>query len=297
MMGPRPSTPPSGGERLDCPYSCGWDVVHACDYRCPYCFFLPSWTTHAAQTNGRHLGCSREDWLAFWDRCFEQLGPFRIEIAGGEPFCHPDLVFLVREISRRHRILLVTNLSVDTREILAEFDPARVAFSVSFHPSHARGEELLAKLRGLQQAGFETAASIVAYPPHFSRLAGWLAAFADAGLRCGLNPFQGSFAGREYPQAYTAEESAFLRRGSPPDAMSLRLRQERPRGRLCSAGSRYFRLWPDGSIHRCCAATELGLPPLGHIRDRVVPVTAAAAPCPADRCFAPNELACLLEAR
>ncbi|MBI3552430.1 MAG: radical SAM protein [Elusimicrobia bacterium] len=277
-------------------FSCGWDIVHACDYRCPYCFFIPSWTTHAEETNGRHLSCSKEDWLGFWDRCFDQLGAFRIELAGGEPFQHPDIFPLVREISRRHAIHIVTNLSIDARKISAEFDPARVSLSVSFHPSHARVEELLPKLRGLKRAGFELTTSIVAFPAHFGGLARWIAAIKGEGARCYLNPFQGRFAGRDYPRSYTQEESSFLRANTFSESIDIRMRRERPRGRLCAAGWRYFRIWPDGTIHRCCATTELGLKPLGHIRDRVVPVLPDASPCPADRCFAPNELAMLIDA-
>ena len=40
---------------LESVYSCGWDVVHACNYRCPYCFFLPSWAVDQAAMDQRHL--------------------------------------------------------------------------------------------------------------------------------------------------------------------------------------------------------------------------------------------------
>ncbi|HAZ08914.1 MAG TPA: hypothetical protein DCZ01_10425 [Elusimicrobia bacterium] len=276
-------------------YSCGWDLVHVCNYRCPYCFFLPSWAVNEAEMSRRHLSCSREDWLDFWRRCFDQLGSFRIEIAGGEPFSHPDLLPLVREISRRHTIRLVTNLSVDVREILTELDPARVAFSVSFHPSQARFEKLLEKLRLLKQAKFEVVVSIVAYPPYLRGLEGWMAVLEREGLRCFLNPFQGSFEDREYPLSYTVEDSLVLRQNTFPEEPEIRMRQASPRGLLCAAGSSYFRIWPDGAIHRCCAATELGLRPLGHIHDRIIPVSPEAAACPADRCFAPNEVSCLIK--
>ena len=141
---------------------------------------------------------------------------------------------------------------------------------------------------------FRVSASIVAYPPHFPALAGWLDAFRGEGLRCHLNPFQGVCADREYPRSYTEEESSFLRRHCFPDALGLRLGERRPFGRLCRAGWKYFRIWPDGVIHRCCAATELGQPPLGHIRDTDLPMASAPAPCLAQRCFAPNEVICLV---
>ncbi|OGR56452.1 MAG: hypothetical protein A2X36_04030 [Elusimicrobia bacterium GWA2_69_24] len=278
------------GKRMDGPYSAGWDIIHSCDYRCPYCFFIPSWTTDAEATNARHLVVSKEEWLRFWDLCYKAAGSFQIEIAGGEPFRHPDLVPIVQGIARRHSVRIVTNLSVAPALILDHLDPKTVCFSVSFHPQFASAEVLAEKLRRLAVAGFPTAASIVAYPPYFPELAGWLGILESAGVRCYLNPFQGVWEGARYPQSYTMGEVELLRRHAFAAEPAVRLAERSPRGRLCAAGRRYFRIWPDGTIYRCCAATELGLKPLGHVRDGKVPLSAADAPCPAERCFAPNEV-------
>ncbi len=271
------------------PLSCGWDIIHACNYRCPYCFFLPSWAAHPDENNRRHLACSREEWLGFWERCHEQAGAFQIEVAGGEPCCHPDLIPLLRGVSRRHRLRVVTNLSLDVETVIGVLDPAAVSWSVSFHPTQTSLEALLPKLRRLAAAGFATTASIVAYPESFGALEGWRARIAAAGIPCFLNPFQGTWNGRRYPQSYTPAEADVLGRTALSEAADLRMGRRSPRGLPCAAGRRYLRLWPDGSIYRCCAATELGLGPVGHIRDEKIPLSAVDEPCPAQRCFAPNE--------
>ena len=275
-------------------YSCGWDIIHACNYRCPYCFFLPSWETHGPETNQRHLECAPADWLRFWERSFQKYGRFYIEIAGGEPFCYPEFILLIQRISAWHRIRIVTNLSTPVEEILRLWDPRAVALSASFHPHHAERGEFIAKLKRLKERGFGAMASVVAYPPVFETLPEIKRTFEAEGISCFLNPFQGVYEGRPYPQAYSPEQSSYLRAEAAAEALEYRMRAESPRGRLCAAGRTYFRVWPNGLIYRCCPATEIGEKPMGHIKDPDFQLLAEPAPCPADRCFAPNEIKLLL---
>lgn len=274
---------------MSLPLTCGWDITHACNYRCPYCFFIPSWAADPEGNNNRHLACSPREWLRFWERCREQAGRFQIEVAGGEPCCHPDLITLLRGASRWHGLRVVTNLSLGVESFIGELDPRDVSWSVSIHPTQAELDGLIAKLQRLAAAGFRVTSSLVAYPDFFDRLEGWRERVAEAGIECFLNPFQGVWRGRSYPQSYSDEEAVLLDRTALREACDLRMGRTSPRGRPCAAGRRHLRIWPDGAIYRCCAATELGLGPLGHIRDERIPLAEHDMPCLSERCFAPNE--------
>lgn len=276
-------------------YACGWDVIHACNYRCPYCFFIPSWAQAPEENNRRHLACSRADWLGFWERMHSKYGRFQVEIAGGEPFLYPDFIPMISEIGRQHDVRIVTNLSVEVEDFLGRFDPRGVAFAASFHPHHASQEVFRRKLRCLREAGFSTMASVVAYPEFFGDLSGILEAFRADGIEVYLNPYQGIFRDRAYPQAYTREQKAWLHGYSPSPSREFLMRTASPRGRRCAAGQRYFRLWPDGTAYRCCPATEIGERPLGHIKAPDFSLRPESAPCPAEKCSAPNEIVHLIE--
>lgn len=273
-------------------YSCGWDLTHSCNYRCTYCFFIPSWTHDAERTNTRHEVCSPQDWIAFWERLKARYGEFYVEVAGGEPFSHPRAAELLSAVSGLHRLRVVTNLSAPVT-VLERFDPGRLSYSASYHPQLADEAVFLAKLERLKDAGFEVMASVVAHPSVFAQLQGLCERFSRRGVELYINPFQGSFAGRGYPDAYTSAERDWLCRHTDELARHYRLRDESPFGRACAAGRRYFRLWPDGTIHRCCPVTEMGLAPLGRITDSDFRLDEEDAPCPARVCFAPNEIVLL----
>jgi hypothetical protein len=182
------------------------------------------------------------------------------------------------------------------KPVVESWDPRRAALSASFHPHFSKEEEFLGKLGALRAAGFEVMASVVAYPEYFDRLPSLMKRFEAAGHPLYLNPFQGDYQGRTYPQGYEAAQSAFLHANAAASELEYRMREASPLGRSCAAGQKYFRAWPDGSLHRCCPARELGEAPLGHIRDENFALADAPAPCPAQKCFAPNEIVHLLPA-
>lgn len=272
---------------------CSWELLHACNYRCPYCFFIPSWERAPEATNRLHHACTAEDWASFWERLRAQRGEFRIEVSGGEPFLYPDFPRLLERVSRWHRPRVITNLSWDPAAA-SRLDPARVRFLASFHPHFARAEEFESRLAALRGAGFRASVVLVAYPPLFDRLPALKERFTALGHETLVSPFQGEHEGRSFPEGYDAPQRRWLKdvrpEGFGEDLFSVGVREASPRGRACGAGATYFRAYPDGAVWRCVSLKDApGARPIGHIRDARLPLADGPAPCPADACLCPAE--------
>lgn len=83
------------------PFQVLLQVTNRCNMKCPFCDFWP---------NG--VPPKDELTLADYDRLtgeLAELGTFLVSVEGGEPFLRPDLVDIIRLLSRKHLPLLYTN--------------------------------------------------------------------------------------------------------------------------------------------------------------------------------------------
>jgi MoaA/NifB/PqqE/SkfB family radical SAM enzyme len=264
-----------------------WELLHACNYRCPYCPFIPSWENDAQRTNNRHKALTAADWIAFWDRVHRRHGEAAIEVSGGEPTTYPGFWALADRVAQHHKLTILTNLSFDPINGLL-LDPKRVSFLASYHPDFADLEPFRAKCADLRSRGFEVRVTVVAHPDVFDRLEALERAFVGRADRFIPAPLQGEHAGKRFPEGYSEAQKARLRRwrGERDALFELGLAEDSPRGRLCGAGTSYFRAYPDGEIWRCVSLKDSeGARPLGSIRDAELRLSEAAQPCPAARCL------------
>ncbi|MFA6092617.1 MAG: hypothetical protein WCU88_13420 [Elusimicrobiota bacterium] len=279
--------------------SCSWEILHACNYRCPYCFFIHCWERSPEEINTRHARCSAQDWLRFWSRLHETSGSFKIEVVGGEPFLYPGFIPLIKTISQQHSLLIVTNLSVPIAEIAEQLDPKKVRLHSSFHPHFAEIGDFLDKNKALQAKGFRVTTTMVSYPPIFDQLPRFRDILESAGISCWVAPYQGTYEGRSYPESFTQEQKDWLysthgaesRTGFQHGVHSLR-----PMGKPCTAGQKYFRAYPDGWVHRCSAAKDTTCSQaIGNIKDPDFRLLSDPTPCPAMHCNSPMEYHKLVE--
>lgn len=271
---------------MEKPFSCEWEIIHVCNYRCPYCPY--PWED--AELAQRHKACSNDDWIKFWRQLFETHGTFRVGLTGGEPGLRRDLPELLEEISRWHRFEMTTNLSWDVRSVAGRIPTDRIVFYPTFHPHFVEVEEFLEKAALLRRTGYRVVARMVAYPPLFGDLPGFKRRFEEAGILARFNAFFGEYNGRMYPEAYSPQERVWLREQTniAEKPYSINLALESPRGRLCESGARYFRVYPNGDVYRCAPVVEMKRV-LGNIRDPGFSLKAEASACPADRCFCLTE--------
>jgi MoaA/NifB/PqqE/SkfB family radical SAM enzyme len=271
---------------MDKPYSCVWELLHVCNYRCPYCLY-PWEVKEIAEA---HRDCTAEQWISFWRKLFEKHGSFEITLTGGEPSVHAGFFDFVEKVGEWHRLRVNTNLSWDVEEALRRWRPGRLVFSASFHPQFAKAEDYLAKASRLRRAGFDISTLIVAYPPAFDELSAYADRFKNAGLTVAFNPFNGAYNGKIYPAAYGEAEKAWLTARTKQDKEVFQYKLGRsPKGRMCDAGSKYFRAYPNGDVFRCAPVIEMGHRPLGNIKDPDFRLADDAAPCPAEKCSCVGE--------
>ncbi|MFZ2959613.1 MAG: radical SAM protein [Candidatus Ozemobacteraceae bacterium] len=173
----RPFNIPSNPVSKGCPHDCGpctlhagacnlpvFSITNACDLKCPICF------TFNRPDKAYYM--SKEELSRLLDRLIERSGPFDlINITGGEPTLHPQLLDLIKEAARRPEIGRVTVNSNGMRlarepefcreladagaYVILSFDTLKKEESIRIHGRDIVAEKLRA-LDNLQASGVGT---------------------------------------------------------------------------------------------------------------------------------------------
>src|SRR5688500_11265511 len=187
-----------------------WYVHMLCNYRCPYCWFDRDWERLEAEHRAHDTDLVLRRWREFNDF----YGPAHVQCTGGEPTARPDFLALVEDMTRRNTVEINTNLSRPAefwREFAGRAAPERCALDVSFHPQFARAEEFAANVAILAERGFEVRAIAVAYPPNLPALAQAAERLRGLYVHFRVQPFNGTYAGRVYPEAYSEDDRRLIR--------------------------------------------------------------------------------------
>lgn len=276
-----------------------WHLLNTCNYRCSYCFFGP-------KTLGSKLTsyASADAWASSFDRTRKT---WLLHLTGGEPSVYPEFVELCSSLTRRHFISLNSNLTHSSFSQFAEsIDPSRVSFinaGLHLEERDQRGDStrFIDHATVLQDNGFRLLISLVATPKALLR-------FEEAAERLRLarlfpipKLFRGTLNGKIYPEAYSDSERAAFRdyanqaRDFYED--KIKIWSERPsidmlnddrylgglpnyKGRLCSAGSRFVQIYPNGDVFRCG-----GLELQGNVLAGTAAFRSGAEPCNAQHCY------------
>lgn len=274
----------------DAPLAFTWDLWYGCNYRCSYCWWEMEglWEDLAK----RHRILPPTEWDDAWRRVHDRHGEVRIDVLGGEPLAYPRAEELFVLLSRRHRLVVTTNLSLPAdrlERLAARLDPERVHFSASFHPEFAAEGDFREKLALLKERGFDPNVLFVTWPPFLDRLRAWRDAFQADGYPFSPMVFQGAHAGRAYPDAYTEgeRELIFGALGGAKDEREAerdyRLDARSTLGKPCHAGRVYANVKADGSVFRC-GQDAFGRRPMGNLFDAGFRLHDAPKPCPYERC-------------
>lgn len=207
---------------------------------------------------------------------------FHISFGGSEPFLVPNIIDACIEITRRHFISVITNLTLgNIKEFAEKIDPKRVmCISASVHFKELERLNLLENFIDnfitCQKNGFNITACEVAYPPFSNEVGVYKKNFGRKGITVRFDPFIGVYDGRYYPQAYTEEE---LRRFG---LNSLCYDIFNQKGQLCNAGYNAAIVTPAGVIKTCYQIGE----DLGNIY-RKITFKNRLVTCPFNFCSCP----------
>lgn len=256
-----------------------WSLLPQCNFSCDYCSVALAPERVAAVDIPRVM------------RRLDELGEtLLITFTGGEPLLVPNFIDLVREVTRKHHVIVETNLSRPRfcDELIDGVDPARImelVFSTHVAERERRGlplERLIATARRLQDSGFRITGNYVAHPSLLGRMRDDIRSFADQGVAVIPSYFVGRHDGRDYPvqrgQLSYAEEERGLIAGLNPRAGEM---AEPSKGQPCPAGCRAFYINQDQVF--VCAMINKRIGSLHGEWQRF----SKAIHCPLEQCYCP----------
>jgi len=250
-----------------------WNIAYQCNYRCSYCFFEGKWEEYGKRT----VCLSPEKWIEHWQRIYDQYGPPYIVITGGEPFCYPNFIELIKKLSMiSEHINISSNSSGNLKKFVKEIDPKNVSLSLSFQPEFDRLGDFIERLLFVRRHKFDGCINFVAYPPFLKDIRYYADKIRAIGEELKIIPFWGSYEGVDYPSGYSRAEKEGI--GINEDWF----KKVRKKGRACQAGHKAALIFPDCKVARCGQIGEKAL--VGNFLDPDFKLSGRPLPCDAEAC-------------
>lgn len=268
-MSPSSSTPhavalPPVALTDDCNYVAAF-LTMACPYRCSYCINEFEGRRRVARPLNAEAWIAGLSRLANLDR---DSGPIPVTLQGGEPSCHPGFYDIINGVPERIALDVLTNLSFDVGEMIARVDPRRLrrdapyaSIRVSYHPSEADIDELLAKTHRLLEAGFSVGVYGVLHPDTADHIHVVQERARAEGIDFRTKEFLGFAHGKLYGQ-YRYEDACSCNVTRPVHCRTTELI-----------------IGPNGNIYRCHHDIYENYPPIGHLLDADFRMEKVFRPC------------------
>jgi len=195
----------SGSGPIPYDYWLHWFLSDRCNIDCQYCF-----TPRPERKFGKITTINIPALINTLNRTNKI---FHISFTGkGEPTLTPNFVDACKEITKKHFVSFISNLTQKKiQDISEEINPNRVIFIVaSAHVKELEEKHLLNRyidnFHLLQSRGFPVTANAVAHPAIINEVAQFRNMFNKQGINLMFNPYQGEFKGKQYPHSYTEDE-------------------------------------------------------------------------------------------
>jgi len=260
-----------------------WDIHHRCNYHCPHCWFEED----RAEAEKDNLYMSADKWVDKWNAMHDKYGKINIIICGGEPFLYPDFNSIVKGVSQKHKIEIITNGSCISDDFIDKVDRNNISISLSFYPYIVNPKEIVNNIKKLRKKNFAVGITYIAYPKQFGassfeKIKLYRQEFKELGCTYfNLTSYWGRHDGLDYPDAYTEEEKRFMMEYSDNQtSFVLSAKIESSKGRLCWAGGRYALIDARGRVLRCGSSGVM----IGDIRDDNFKLLEKPENCPVDFC-------------
>ena len=191
-----------------------WHVTYECQMLCNYC--IVTGPDRKTDTEDKLRKSNPIDVDAVI-RTLEATGKkYYVSLMGGEPFLVPNIVELVKELTRnKHYVGANTNLSAMDPRLWSEIDHSYLGnFHISLHaqPMERRRqtESFIRNYHAMVRSGFKNFyITAVAHPYLLARIDEYREFFGKEGISFKLIPMLeggGATGGKPYPESYTPEE-------------------------------------------------------------------------------------------
>jgi MoaA/NifB/PqqE/SkfB family radical SAM enzyme len=253
-----------------------WFLLYTCNFRCSYC------------CGHELLGAKIETFGTplQWVEGFKATDKtWLLHITGGEPSIYPGFVALFEQLAHDHYLSINSNLSHPCIIDFAQrINPERVHFinaAIHYEWRKERGllDVFIKRVHTLQLANFNVLLNIIMTPyvvNNFNNISEYL---DSHGLFAVPKVIRGIHDGKHYPTSYSFEDKCFIHEsilqarqkyklvinnmGEPPtinmfkDDLFLDGVKDY-RGILCSSGSKFVVIFPNGTVRRCNTPEILG---------------------------------------
>ena len=207
--------------------------------------------------------------------------PIKIKLLGGEPFLFPNFIEICKELSKVHYLGLESNFTSNRIKSFCDtINPDRVdLIRASFHIEELEKKNLIGRF--IENAlyckikGFNIETLIVGYPSILEKINQYKEILGSKDITFYVQPFVGYYNGKEYPAAYSQEEKEKF---NMPLYNSTYVKNTK--NQLCTAGYRFFAVFPSGDIYPCYQINEK----LGNIYEDFKPYETMIK-CPFEKCF------------
>jgi MoaA/NifB/PqqE/SkfB family radical SAM enzyme len=223
-------------------------VTDYCNFSCPGCIGFAK-----KAVNGYSVGNIDIQKLT---NSLDKLNKvLNIIITGGEPLLVENIIEILSELTKKHFIGLITNLTNPrVRQFAGTIDPKRVDFvRGSSHLLELEKQSLLDTyfdhFNLLQVKGFNIYNEEIAYPVLADRAEKYKKLFKARNIDLTFNAYHGKWGGKTYPEAYTSQELAKFNLFSDPAISNPEINNRK--GKLCNAGYNVFVAFSDGNVTPC----------------------------------------------
>lgn len=257
----------------DCDAFFHWMISSICNLNCDYCF-----ASKKLRTNEQF------DFPVVEKFFLEQDKRYLIALSSdGEPFLNPSFLKLCQLLTRKHLIVVHSNLSIQQETLQSFIDKVssdKVCEVVaSFHFKELKRMSLIQRfeenLETLRKHGFSTRIILVAHPELEREISFYSKHFQSSGYHTTVMPFYGTYHKRKYPESYSIDDMKKLQldHGKADAYFS--------KGKVCNAGYNVGFIH-NNSILSCCDVYQ----PLGSFKEGVS-WNQSLIRCPSDRCSCP----------
>lgn len=294
-----------------------WGMHYKCNYSCTYCYApKPHDITFNNNKNNKAFYPSTQQLLDSWKFVFDNYGISRIRLDGGEPTIYPNFYCILKELLKIHRLQINTNLSFDVEKFCDNADPQKVRLDASLHCEYTKLDDFVKKLEYLKKYGYKLVVSYVAYPDFINNIPLAKKIIQDEmNIPFLIHPYSGFYNDRQYPASYNEDEKNIIYNTDYKSITELTWRAERKGNykpsvgkdkdiqlteeqiasnefikqmkqsenknnnefKLCEMGRMYARIYPNGSVYRCCAYD--GNTYLGNLFDKTIKLLDKAEKC------------------